>query len=177
LKKIILTLVVVVIVVALGLPIFIYTGSYNVSTINHDNAFINWWFNAGIKRSIVAHAREIKAPDLDNPAKVQEGFSHYNEMCVQCHGAPSKPPGEIAKGLWPQAPDLSKAMSDWTATQLFWITKNGIKFSAMPGWGPTHTDSQIWAMTAFLQKLPKLSASDYRQLETNTVKGSEEHTH
>jgi len=29
--------------------------------------------------------------------------------------------------------------------------------TAMPTWGPTHDDQRIWAMVAFLQKLPELT--------------------
>ncbi|HWF18465.1 MAG TPA: cytochrome c, partial [Verrucomicrobiae bacterium] len=93
----------------------------------------------------------------------------YHEMCVQCHGAPGKEAGEIAKGLWPTAPNYNMITSDWTPAQLFWITKNGIKFTAMPGWGGTHSDEKIWDIVAFLQKLPNLSPTDYHQMETNTV--------
>lgn len=82
---------------------------------------------------------------------------------------PARAPEEIAKGLWPEAPDLGKTVRDWTPAQVFWIIKNGIKFSAMPGWGQTHSDQNIWAMTAFVEQLPKLSPSDYHEMKTNTV--------
>ena len=111
----------------------------------------------------------VEAPDLTNPAMVQEGFKEYDEMCVECHGAPGKQPEEIAKGLWPKAPDLTTTPAGWTPPQIFWIVKNGIKFSAMPGWGDTHSDKDIWAMTAFIEKLPKMSAADYQEMRTNTV--------
>ena len=170
LLTVISTIVIAVVIVAIGWTIFVFAGAYNVSTANHDNGFVNWWLDTGATRAVKHHASGIKAPPLDNPAMVQEGFQHYNEMCVQCHGAPGKDPDEIAKGLWPEAPNLSKTVPDWTPAQLFWITKNGIKFSAMPGWGATHSDEKIWAMVAFMEKLPKLSPSDYHQMETNTVK-------
>ena len=48
------------------------------------------------------------------------------------------------------------------AAELYWIIKNGLKFSGMPGWGPTHDDHELWAMTAFVQKLPKMSAAEYK---------------
>lgn len=178
-RKIISTIVIAVVIVVVGWTIFVFTGSYNVSTTNHDNGFVNWWLAQGAVRSVKNHASGIKAPSLDDPAMIQEGFQHYDEMCVQCHGAPGKDTDEIAKGLWPEAPDLSKSVPHWTPAQLFWITKNGIKFSAMPGWGATHDDKKLWAMVAFMEKLPKLSASDYHQMETNTVKssGEDEHHH
>lgn len=169
-SAILLTILIVLAVEAVILAVFVFSGAYNVSTSNHDNGFVNWWLSVGATRAVKHHAHGITPPPLDNPALVQEGFMHYDDMCVQCHGAPGKEPDEIAKGLWPKAPNLSKSPDDWTPAQLFWITKNGIKFSAMPGWGATHDDHKIWAMVAFIEKLPKMSAADYQQMSTNTVK-------
>ena len=84
-----------------------------------------------------------------------------------CHGAPGQEPAEIAKGLWPETPDLKKAVPDWTPGELFWITKNGIKFTAMPAWGPTHDDDKIWDIVAFLERLPSVSPSEYQQLQAS----------
>ncbi|HJU38766.1 MAG TPA: nuclear transport factor 2 family protein, partial [Tahibacter sp.] len=42
--------------------------------------------------------------------------------------------------------------------------KHGIKASGMPAWGPTHDDARIWAMVAFLEKLPTLSQDEYQIL-------------
>lgn len=168
-KKIILTVIILIAIEAVGWTVFVFSGSYNVSTANHDNGFINWWLDTGATRSVKHHARGIKVPDLENPALVQEGFKHYEEMCVQCHGAPGKPADEIAKGMWPEAPALGKTAQDWSSAQVFWIIKNGIKFSAMPGWGATHDDHKLWAITAFVEKMPKLSPADYQQMKTNTI--------
>ena len=34
----------------------------------------------------------------------------------------------------------------------------------MPAWGITHEDERIWAMVAFLQKLPELTPEQYQIL-------------
>jgi cytochrome c553 len=88
---------------------------------------------------------------------------HFAEMCAQCHGAPGREPDEIAQQLWPKAPNLVKAAPDWTRAQLFWITKNGIKFSAMPSWGPTYSDEKIWDIVLH-GKMPNMSPEEYRRL-------------
>jgi mono/diheme cytochrome c family protein len=103
----------------------------------------------------------------------ESGANHFAEMCVQCHGGPGESPGQIAKGLWPEAPDLAKAVSDWTPGEFYWITKNGIKFSAMPGWGATHSDEKIWEIVAFLEKLPSLTPAEYQQMQTRPATGNE----
>lgn len=166
-KPVIASIVIILILAGAAWAFLVYSGSYDVSMNNHDNAFVNWSFDTGTTRSIKQHAAGIVAPPLNDPIKVQSGAKHFQEMCVMCHGAPGQEPGEIAKGLWPEAPDLKKAVPDWTPAELFWITKNGIKFSAMPAWGPTHDDDKIWQIVAFLKTLPSLSPTEYQQLQTN----------
>ncbi|MGE5213298.1 MAG: c-type cytochrome [Nitrospirota bacterium] len=172
--KTILTIVIVLLIGVAAWTAFVYGGSYSVSVSNHDNAMVNWYLDTGVTRSIKQHSAGITPPALNNPQMIQSGAKHFTEMCVQCHGAPGTKPGEIAEGLWPKAPDLAEAASDWTAGQLFWITKNGIKFSAMPAWGPTHTDDKIWAIVAFMEKLPKLSPAHYQQMLANAPAEHEE---
>jgi len=163
--KIILTIIIVFVVEAAAWTGFVYSGAYNVSMSNHDNALMNWYFDTGTARSIKQHAAGVTPPALDDPHMIQSGANHFAEMCVQCHGGPDQQPEEIAKGLWPKAPDLAKAVPDWTPAELYWITKNGIKFSAMPAWGATHNNEKIWEVVAFLRKLPTLSPSQYRQMQ------------
>ncbi len=168
LYAILLTFVAVLVLEAAGWFVFLYSGTYN-----HDNGPVNWALDTGMTRSVVRHAKDIQEPQLNDPATIQMGFQHYHEMCVACHGAPSVAADEIARSLWPAAPNLAKTVPDWTPAQLFWITKNGIKFTAMPAWGPTHGDEEIWAMVAFLEKLPQLSPADYREMEQKLTRGTQ----
>src|SRR4051794_36696734 len=57
-----------------------------------------------------------------------------------------------AKKLCDRPPDLAFAAHRYTAPELFWIIKNGIKMTGMPAWAD-HSDEEIWATAAFLQKL------------------------
>jgi mono/diheme cytochrome c family protein len=168
-KSIVVVLTVVIVLVIEGAVLMgiMWWGGYNISTYNHDNSIANWFFDTGMTRDVQSRAKGITIPDLTHPRKVQEGFKHYDDMCVTCHGAPGVEPGEMAKGLWPTAPNLIKTVPTWTPAQLFWITRNGIKFSAMPAWGPTHNDEELWAIVAFLEKLPQLSPAEYAAMKHN----------
>jgi mono/diheme cytochrome c family protein len=158
--KTLATALIVLVVIAAGGLIAMYSGAYNVGTNNHDNALVNWVLDTGMTRSVQHHARGLSAPSLADTAMIARGAREYRG-CAGCHGAPGRHPGAIAKGLWPEAPDLAKSADDWTPEQLYWIIKNGIKFSSMPAWGPTRDEATLWALTAFVHKLPKLSAADY----------------
>jgi len=65
-------------------------------------------------------------------------------------------------GLYPQPPNLAEDGID-NPGEAFWIIKHGIKMSAMPAWGKTHTDAQLWAVVAFLDKLPKMTPAQYAE--------------
>ena len=160
-KKILGTIVVLLVIEVVAIGALIYAGTFDVSTWNHDNAAVNWALDTGMTRSVEAHAKGISVPDLSGPEMLKTGMDHYAEMCVTCHGAPGVQPDEIAKGLWPRAPELARTVKEWTPAELFWITRNGVKFTAMPAWGPTHSDDKIWAIVAFLEKLPELSPAEY----------------
>src|SRR5262249_37033587 len=102
-------------------------------------------------------------PGLDDPAKLVIGAGHYAAHCAVCHGAPGVPKGDFARGLYPPPPDLAKTAPLYNPAELFWIVKHGIKMTGMPAWSD-HSDEELWATVAFLEKLPGMSEPDYAHL-------------
>ena len=104
-------------------------------------------------------------------------------MCASCHLKPGKTESDLSVGLYPVPPNLATHNEthedehggpEATARRQFWIIKHGIKASGMPAWGPTHDDQRIWAMVAFLQKLPELTEFQYQIL---TARGEDDSGH
>ena len=62
-------------------------------------------------------------------------------------------------------PGFGADADDMKPAELFWVTKNGIRFTGMPAGGPSRSDQEIWALVAFMLTLPKLSAADYDALD------------
>jgi mono/diheme cytochrome c family protein len=172
-KVLITVLVVLAVFFVFGL-FMIFSGVYNISTNNHDNRLMNWALDTAMTNSVKNHADGIQAPNLDNPDMVREGAGHYHDNCIGCHGAPGVEPGEMAKGLWPEAPKLADEVLPWTPSQAFWLVKNGIKFTAMPAWGPSHSDPQLWTIVAFLQRVHTMSPAEYKSLVQGGPQGTEE---
>lgn len=66
---------------------------------------------------------------------------------------------ELRAGLYPKPPDLSRPGAApgggaAAAARQFWIVKHGLKLTGMPAWGTTHDDNSLWALVAFVRKLP-----------------------
>ena len=143
---------------------FILLGVYNIAADAPHTPLVYSVLEELRERSIAVRARDISPPrDLDQPSRIATGAGLYAEMCSGCHLGPGVERSELSQGLYPAAPDLSKA-PDLSPAQQFWIIKHGVKLSAMPAWGRTHPDPLIWDMVAFIQKLPSMSSEHYRQL-------------
>lgn len=160
--KTIAVLVVVSIIAGLGI---LYSGIVNVSASYPHSALTHWLLHTGMKRSVLQHSRDIKVPPLDRPKMVMMGFRHYREMCVGCHLAPGVTSSEIRKGLIPKPPKLQEAVKQWKPAELFWIVKHGVRMTAMPAWGATHSNDKIWDIVAFLEKLPDMTEDQYQQMD------------
>jgi mono/diheme cytochrome c family protein len=156
---------------------FLYSGLYDVAATAPDWPVTRWALQTARTRSIETHAADIPVPPgLDDPAKLLVGAEHFAAHCAVCHGAPGVPKGDIAHGLNPQPPDLTDASDRYTPPELFWILKHGIKMTGMPSWGD-HSDDELWATVAFLEKLPGMTEQDYAKLVMASVAHSGHHQH
>lgn len=155
-----------------------FSGLIDVAATKPHDPVTGFILNTTMESSVRAHAKGISAPSLDDPGMITEGFRHYREMCVDCHLAPGVEATEISEGLMPRPPRLQKAVEEWTPEELFWVTKNGVKMTGMPAWGPTHSDAKIWAIVAFLEKLPHMTAEQFREMDRTAGEGEgDEHEH
>ena len=117
-----------------------------------------------MRNSVETHARAITAPPLDDPALILLGLRHYDGGCTPCHGAPGHPRNPIPMRLVPMPPHLPAVVREWTPAQLFWIVRNGLKYTGMPAWPADGRDDEVWAVVAALRQLPALDAVAYRRL-------------
>lgn len=166
--KILVSVLGTLIVLIIVCLIFIYSGWYEVSASSEESGMIEWVLNTTKNNSIESRIEDISVPDLNDSIRIKEGFEHYNEMCVICHGAPGKEETELSKGLNPPAPYLVNVTDKIDPKELFWITKNGIKMTGMPAWGRTHSDDKIWAIVAFMKKLPDMNGTEYERMENES---------
>jgi cytochrome c553 len=115
-------------------------------------------------RSVATHSYGVEAPPLDDPELVLRGVGHYEGGCYPCHGRPGAPVPPVMAAMTPMPPELSDRLRRWKPEQLFSIVKHGIKFTGMPAWPVPQRDDEVWAMVAFLRKMPTLDAAAYLSL-------------
>jgi mono/diheme cytochrome c family protein len=176
-RSFLVSLAVVIAFVVIGGLTFIYSGFFDVAASDPHWPITRWVFETTRNRSIETRAAGITAPqDFDEPGKILIGTEHFAAHCAVCHGAPGVPKGDIAWGLYPEPPDLTKTVPLYSPAELFWIVKHGIKMTGMPAWND-HRDEELWATVAFLRKLPGMTPDEYAKLVMASLAQGNEHHH
>ena len=159
----VITVAVTLGVLAVGAGAFVYSGLYNIGADDHHTRPVFAVLQTLRDRSIHLRSNDLTVPNLDDPQLILKGAGQYAAMCTGCHLSPGVNDSELRAGMYPQPPNLSKVHVD--PKDAFWVTKHGIKMSAMPAWGKAgHDDPTIWSMVAFLEKLPGMTPAEYKAI-------------
>lgn len=143
----------------------IFSGLFNVAATEQDSKPLTWVLVTTREASIKLHARDIQPVSLEGAARRDNGFRIYRAECAMCHTPVGRKPTAMAVGFNPQAPGFGEGSDDMSPTELFWATKNGIRFTGMPAWKPSLSDQEVWDVVAFVMTLPEMSAADYDAMD------------
>lgn len=141
---------------------YIYAGLYDIAADKPHWPITTKILETLRERSIEIRAADIEVPELENPRLVLQGAGEYAAMCRDCHSAPGADDSAIRLGLYPKPPDLSEVRIDPRIA--FWVIKHGIKMTGMPAWGRSHDDDKLWAIVAFIKRLPEMTPQEYEDI-------------
>jgi mono/diheme cytochrome c family protein len=109
------------------------------------------------KHLLIARASREGIPPRpkDRAASAAQGDKLYAINCSLCHGEDGRATSPMGRWMYPRAADLSSPQTQsYSDEQLFWVVKNGIRLSGMPGFGKLETDEHIWNVVDHLRTLP-----------------------
>jgi mono/diheme cytochrome c family protein len=146
-----------------GAALFVLSGVYDIGADDHHTRATLAMIERLRDRSIEARLGSVPPRHDATPEMIQAGARRYAALCVGCHLAPGVNKSELRTGLYPHPPNLAQEEVQ-ESRRTFWVIKHGIKMSAMPAWGKTLDDADIWELVAVVQKLPSLSTQEYQEL-------------
>lgn len=156
---------VVVLAVAVGAIVGLaYSGLPDVSATASESSPVRWLLETTRKRAVESRAAGIEVPDVSGQERLAAGAAAFDDMCVGCHGAPGREPFVGARYMSPPPPDLARPSPERSAAETYWVIKHGIRMTGMPAWGPTHSESDLWDLTAVVERLPQMSAEEFADL-------------
>lgn len=166
-KRPLAKIIAVAVIAGLGGFAFAWAGFAPIAASSGHWAVTSWFLHFSMRQAVKTQSMDVTIPkdmDLSDPALVLRGAGHFESGCAPCHGTPETRPSVILREMTPEPPHLPPKIPSWDPEHLFWIVRNGVKFTAMPAWPALHRDDEVWAMVAFLRRLPDLTEADYRKL-------------
>jgi len=104
---------------------------------------------------------ERHAPHLNNPVPVTDenlidGLKIYTMNCALCHGGIDRQAGQLEHSLYPEPPNLISDPDTDPEWHIFYIIKNGVRYTGMPAWDKSLAADDMWKVTALLSRIDKL---------------------
>ena len=116
----------------------------------------------GVVAQLALH-RSVKrgAASLHNPlpaadATLLEGMKLYKNACDGCHGTADRRSEWGATDFYPRAPQFGTNSPRFSEAEIYWIVKNGIRYTGMGAAYSDLADEDIWKMAMFLSRLDDL---------------------
>jgi mono/diheme cytochrome c family protein len=163
---------IVAIVTGVAAGVFFFLGFYNVAASEQDPGPVAWALVQVRHAAVDRHAITRPPGYLDDPATVRAGARAFAARgCVNCHGAPGVGWAKFSEGLNPGPPDLKELAPERAPRELFWVIRNGIRMTGMPSFAASGVDdTEIWAITAFVKKLPSVTDTEFKDWSTASAK-------
>jgi thiosulfate dehydrogenase len=166
LKWFILGIVVTLVAIAGGAYLFVKTGGISLDTTSPPLPLEKTIAGMALQASM-GHAADQKNPLPFNDDTMLAGARKYKQTCAVCHGIPGQPPTAIARGMFPDPPQLFEKNSMVTEDpegETFWKVTHGIRLSGMPGFQSTLSDTERWQVTTLVAHADKLSPAVLAEL-------------
>jgi mono/diheme cytochrome c family protein len=116
-------------------------------------------------------------PVPPTPEVLAEARAHWADHCAICHANDGSGDTPIGQGLYPKAPDMRKAATQQLSDgELFYVIRNGVRFTGMPAWGGTteQDDRDSWALVHFVRHIPRLTPGELAQMRKMNPKSARE---
>jgi mono/diheme cytochrome c family protein len=141
-----------------------------------------WRIEAFLARHVRLLAIPAAAGKLRNPVPssipgLAQGMSHFADHCAICHANDGSGRTAIGMNTYPKAPDMREQNTQsLTDGELYYIIRNGIRFTAMPGWGEgeSENDEETWNLVHFIRHLPGITPEEIEKMREMNPKTASE---
>jgi mono/diheme cytochrome c family protein len=126
---------------------------------------------SALDASMERHAPRVTSPVPPTDENLIDGMKIYTMNCAGCHGNLDHKPSDFGRSFYPPAPPLIVHPVDDPEWHIYYAVRTGIRYTGMPAWNKTLSESDMWKVTAFLSRIEKLppAVQDYWKKSTGAA--------
>jgi thiosulfate dehydrogenase len=158
-----------ILVIIAAASIFVIEGGMPVATQGKPLPFEGFLAHAGLHAAL-KKSGDVQPPFAPDAGHLLAGAKVYLNHCAGCHGMIDQKDTRFADAMYPHPPLLlppSKGVTDDTAGETYWKTKNGIRLTGMPGFSEILNETELWNVSLFLANTDHLPA----EVQVELLKG------
>jgi mono/diheme cytochrome c family protein len=132
------------------------TGHLSIAATGHPPQWEKNLAQYVVEKSIARQAPVLKSPIEPTEENFLAGMKVFQDACNGCHGTASERSAWGTTDFYPRVPQFGfepPTLADW---QIFWVAKNGIRYTGMGGYAPEMSDDHAWKVALFLSRLNSL---------------------
>ena len=166
-KSYVIGAVIGIVLSIIGGVLFMVLGIMNMTATGNLN-ILDWLGHQAFESAVWWRSPDQSNPFAGNAEEMRTGFDHYRKSCALCHGGPGLIREPFTYGMMPVPPSLTDPdAQENTDGELFYIIRNGVRMTGMPGFSVMYHDDDIWKISAALRDLKgldeKLKASEQQK--------------
>lgn len=140
-----------------GAYIFVKIGALPAGQDSTPGKLEMWAAKTSLAATINRDTKGLTSAVQPTESNLTAGASLYVAHCQVCHGGPDAKASAIAKGLTPNPPQLAKdGVEDDPEGTTYWKIAHGIRFTGMPGFRGSVTESELWQLALFVKHMDSL---------------------
>ena len=159
---------VVGVLVAVLLVLFLVMPGMEWNATARPSAAEQWVARYVLGKWIAANASSQTNPFTPTAENLEEGEREYGEHCAVCHGLDGSAENRVSGDFYPPIPRLSKGATFLSDGEVYFIVSNGIRLTAMPGFGPRQSADELWKIILWVRHFPKLTAPERAAIQART---------
>ena len=149
-----------IVVAALVIYCSVRLGAVPANADARPSSFERWLARTSLEATIDRETPNLQNPLTPNAATLLAGVKIFGANCAVCHGDASGRPTITGFGLYQKAPTLGRrGVDDDPDGETYWKVTHGIRFTGMPSFGLTLSDTERWQVATFLKHMDALPPS------------------
>lgn len=131
-------------------------GRFSVNAREEPPSWEKRFLQAAVARSIAHQAPVLKNPYAATDENLLAGLKEFHDDCDGCHGTGAKKSVWGTSDFYPRVPQFGFDPPRLKDYQIYWVLKNGIRYSGMGGNDPGISEEHAWQLAMFLSRLDSL---------------------